>query len=112
MSSRIRTWPDLINLHPNSHPPVNSATLGDANHFAAKRFLYPIKVRLHPIRPGPPHFRRPGMRSLKESAVPSVDSTIQLIQINEQQGTQNQTSTCSSALADAPWTFDAEPTYG
>ena len=44
--------------------------------------------------------------------MPSVDSTIQLIQIREQQGTQNQPSTCSSALADAPWTFDAEPTYG
>jgi len=49
---------------------------------------------------------------LKEPAVPSVDSTIQLIQINEQQGTQNQISTCASGLAEAPWTFDAEPTYG
>jgi quinolinate synthase len=52
--------------------------------------------------------------------LPSVDSTIQLIQIREQQGTQdpaqqgiqNQPTTCSSALADAPWTFDAEPSYG
>jgi quinolinate synthase len=53
--------------------------------------------------------------------LPSVDTTIQLIQIREQQGTQdvaqqgihNQPSaTCSSALADAPWTFDAEPSYG
>ncbi len=44
--------------------------------------------------------------------MPSVDSTIQLIQINEQRGSRNQLSTCSSALADAPWTFDAEPTYG
>jgi quinolinate synthase len=43
--------------------------------------------------------------------VPSVDSTIRLIQINEQPGSSNP-STCSSALADAPWTFDAEPTYG
>ena len=46
--------------------------------------------------------------------MPSVDSTIQLIQIREQQGSQTDPalSTCSSALADAPWTFDAEPTYG
>jgi quinolinate synthase len=47
--------------------------------------------------------------------LPSVDSTIQLIQIREQQGTPHpaeQGTTCSSALADAPWTFDAEPTYG
>ena len=53
--------------------------------------------------------------------MPSVDSTIQLIQIREQQGTKdlaqqgihNQpTTTCSSTLADAPWTFDATPTYG
>ena len=43
--------------------------------------------------------------------MPSVDSTIRLIQINEQPGSSNP-STCSSALADAPWTFDAEPTYG
>jgi quinolinate synthase len=46
--------------------------------------------------------------------LPSVDSTIQLIQINEQQGTHTepQLTTCSSALADAPWTFDTAPTYG
>jgi quinolinate synthase len=44
--------------------------------------------------------------------LPSVDNTIQLIQISEQQGTQSQGSTCSSALADAPWDFDAQPTYG
>ncbi len=52
--------------------------------------------------------------------MPSVDSTIQLIQIREQPGTQETAQlgsdshlrTCSSALADAPWTFDAEPTYG
>ena len=45
--------------------------------------------------------------------MPSVDSTIQLIQINEQQGIHNQpAATCSSTLADAPWTFDATPTYG
>ena len=50
----------------------------------------------------------------------SVDSTIQLIQIREQQGTDNQAqqgtsehpTTCSSALADPPWTFDSDPTYG
>ncbi|MGA7157198.1 MAG: quinolinate synthase NadA [Acidobacteriaceae bacterium] len=44
--------------------------------------------------------------------MPSVDSTIQLIQINEQQGQQSPTTTCTSSLADAPWTFDAAPTYG
>jgi hypothetical protein len=48
--------------------------------------------------------------------VPSVDNTIQLIQINEQQGSQTGSqphlTTCSSALADAPWIFDATPTYG
>jgi quinolinate synthase len=47
--------------------------------------------------------------------LPSVDTTIQLIQIREQQGTQpsaQQGTTCSSALADAPWSFDAEPAYG
>jgi quinolinate synthase len=60
--------------------------------------------------------------------LPSVDSTIQLIRIREQQGfqpvapqeldpagqpaTQQIATSCSSALADAPWTFDADPTYG
>jgi quinolinate synthase len=44
--------------------------------------------------------------------LPSVDTTIQLIQINEQQGTQPQGATCSSALADAPWDFDTQATYG
>jgi quinolinate synthase len=44
--------------------------------------------------------------------LPSVDSTIQLIRISEQPGTQHRSTTCSSALADAPWTFDADPTYG
>jgi quinolinate synthase len=42
--------------------------------------------------------------------VPSVDSQIQLIRIREQQGTapaQPGTTTCSSALADAPWLADA-----
>ncbi len=38
----------------------------------------------------------------------SVDTTIQLIRIGEQPGT-----TCSSALAEAPWAFDTgAPTYG
>jgi quinolinate synthase len=38
----------------------------------------------------------------------SVDSTIQLIRIGEQQGT-----VCSSSLAEAPWVFDGgAPTYG
>jgi quinolinate synthase len=41
-----------------------------------------------------------------------VDTTLPLIQIREQQGTQQQPATCSSALADAPWLFDADPTYG
>jgi quinolinate synthase len=40
--------------------------------------------------------------------VASVDSTIQLIRIGEQPGG----STCSSALADAPWQIDADPGYG
>jgi quinolinate synthase len=44
--------------------------------------------------------------------LPSVDTTIQLIQISEQQGSPEGTTTCSSALADAPWTFDATPAYG
>ena len=48
--------------------------------------------------------------------MPSVDSTIQLIQINEERGSktgsQPHLTTCTSSLADAPWTFDAEPTYG
>ncbi len=52
--------------------------------------------------------------------MPSVDTTIQLIQIREQQGTsptaqqgsEPPATTCSSALADAPWAFDASPTYG
>ena len=39
----------------------------------------------------------------------SIDQTIQLIQIGEQPGG----STCSAALADAPWTLDTEaPGYG
>jgi quinolinate synthase len=48
--------------------------------------------------------------------LPSVNSTIQLIRIGEQQGTPHQNvdapTTCSAALADAPWFFDVEPTYG
>ena len=40
--------------------------------------------------------------------MPSIDETIQLIQIGEQPGT----STCSSALADAPWEHDADASYG
>jgi quinolinate synthase len=44
--------------------------------------------------------------------LPSVDSTIHLIQISEQQGFPEATTTCSSALADAPWNFDATPSYG
>jgi quinolinate synthase len=57
--------------------------------------------------------------------LPSVDSTIQLIRIREQQGSSEaqqgsseaqrgfqQSATCSSALADAPWSFDATPAYG
>ena len=45
-------------------------------------------------------------------AVHSVDETIQLIRIGEQQGTQPSGSTCNSALADAPWMFDQQATYG
>jgi quinolinate synthase len=42
--------------------------------------------------------------------VASIDETIQLIRIGEQPGT---TTTCSSALADEPWLFDAgTPSYG
>jgi quinolinate synthase len=41
----------------------------------------------------------------------SVDGTIQLIRIGEQLG-QATGSTCSSALADAPWEFDGETGYG
>jgi quinolinate synthase len=44
--------------------------------------------------------------------LPSVDTTIQLIRIREQQGQEQQPTTCSSALADAPWAFDADATYG
>ncbi len=44
--------------------------------------------------------------------MPSVDSTIQLIQIAEQQGNPTPVTTCASSLADAPWAFDAMPTYG
>ena len=40
--------------------------------------------------------------------MPSVDSTIQLIRIGEQPGS----TTCSTALADAPWSFDTAPVYG
>ncbi len=45
----------------------------------------------------------------------SVDSTIQLIQIREQQGSEPATeaATCSTALAEGPWVFDMEaPSYG
>jgi quinolinate synthase len=49
----------------------------------------------------------------------SVDGTIQLIHISEQQGNSQQAQavrpakTCGSALADSPWTFDAlPPSYG
>jgi len=43
----------------------------------------------------------------------SVDATIQLIRIGEQQGAAQPHSTCSSALAEAPWEFDtAAPGYG
>lgn len=46
--------------------------------------------------------------------MPSVDSMIQLIRIGEQQGeARGGASTCSSALADGPWTLDAgRPGYG
>jgi len=45
------------------------------------------------------------------SAVAS--DSIQLIQLTEQPGVRNApVSTCSSALAEAPWLFDVEPTYG
>jgi quinolinate synthase len=37
----------------------------------------------------------------------SVDAAIQLIRIGEQQGAVPPQSTCSSALADAPWALDA-----
>jgi quinolinate synthase len=50
-----------------------------------------------------------------ERAVQSVDETIQLIQISEQQGkaVQGGLTTCSSALAEGPWEFDAgAPSYG
>ena len=73
--------------------------------------LYPIEVQLHPIPPQPTHTGGQGSR-LKESVLPSVDTTIQQIKISEQQGVPEATTTCSSALADAPWSFDAEPTYG
>lgn len=43
----------------------------------------------------------------------SVDQTIQLIHIREQHGEPTPVSTCSTALADAPWNFDAnEASYG
>ena len=43
----------------------------------------------------------------------SVDATIQLIQIGERQGAVQSQSTCSSALAEAPWEFDSgAPAYG
>ncbi len=46
----------------------------------------------------------------------SVDDTIQLIRIREQPGNAEASlaaSTCSSALAESPWIFDAEPpSYG
>jgi quinolinate synthase len=45
--------------------------------------------------------------------VSSVDQTIQLIRIREQHGEPTPTSTCSTALADAPWNFDAnDASYG
>ena len=45
----------------------------------------------------------------------SVDQTIQLIRIREQGGSAlgaPASSTCSTALADDPWTIDPQPTYG
>ncbi len=62
----------------------------------------------------------------KESNVPPValsDSSLQLIQLEEQPGNGQpgnrqpaprnaSSSTCSSALAEGPWLFDAEPGYG
>lgn len=42
----------------------------------------------------------------------SVDRTIQLIRIGEQTGNVATGSTCSSALADDPWSVDPLPGYG
>jgi quinolinate synthase len=43
----------------------------------------------------------------------SVDAMIQLIRIGERQGAAQPQSVCSTALADAPWAFDAgAPGYG
>ncbi len=50
--------------------------------------------------------------------MPSIDDTIQLIRISEQQGNSKAApgstrSTCSSALAESPWVFDiGTPGYG
>ena len=41
----------------------------------------------------------------------SIDDAIQLIHIGEQPG-EKPIGVCSSALADKPWTLDAEPGYG
>jgi len=43
----------------------------------------------------------------------SIDDTIQLIRIGEQQGASLTSATCSPALAEAPWLFDTQaPSYG
>jgi quinolinate synthase len=44
----------------------------------------------------------------------SINDTIQLIRIGERPGSGPDASsqTCSSALADAPWTFDGDASYG
>jgi quinolinate synthase len=45
--------------------------------------------------------------------VGSIDETIQLIRIGERPGSSSQTTVCSPALADSPWSFDeAAPGYG
>ncbi len=54
--------------------------------------------------------QRPGCN--KEFALASVDRTIQLIRIGEQAGNVSSGSTCSSALADDPWSVDPLPGYG
>ncbi len=68
------------------------------------------------MRRADPTRRSAGKQASTENFVPSVDSNIQLIRIREQQGAapaQPGTSTCSSALADAPWLADAAtPGYG
>ena len=44
----------------------------------------------------------------------SVNGTVQLIQIRHQQGAATaELATCSTALAEEPWVFDAQaPSYG